>query len=325
MSKISLNAIKCVQNDKFFYVTIVKSDLLKKMCFVSRKKEDSIKGFQRLLNYKRAKDIAFYLDTSKGVIPSAIIVSAQKSANLEFDGKKQQLILDDEDDSLLVIDGQHRLFGLLEAKGTYEFPVIIFNCLNTSEEVRLFIDINTTQKGVPSSLILDIKSQAGTETSIEELQRTLFSKLNEDSVLAGYFLPNESKVGKISRVVFNNSTKSLFVNSPSKDWSLDLIYKSVKNYLESVDRIFKETSNSDARLNKTIIFKAIMHLFNDACEDCLREYRNLKTESFYSFLIPLKSLDYSKYTGTNKATETQVINDMRSVLREKVSIEEDMF
>ena len=38
------------------------------MCFVSRKKEEPIKGFQRLLNKKRAEDIANYLDVELAVI-----------------------------------------------------------------------------------------------------------------------------------------------------------------------------------------------------------------------------------------------------------------
>ena len=71
MARISISAIKCEQNSIVFYIAALSSSVLKEMCFVSRKKEEPIKGFQRLLNKKRAKDIANYLDHAKGVIPSA--------------------------------------------------------------------------------------------------------------------------------------------------------------------------------------------------------------------------------------------------------------
>lgn len=325
MARTSINAIECQQNGKTFLVTTISSDILKKMCFVSRKKEDPIKGFQRLLNRKRAKQIATYLDDEKGIIPSALIVSAQNNAKLRFDSKTKKVSFEKKPESLLVIDGQHRLYGLLESKENYDVPVVIFDSLNSSDEVKLFIDINTTQKGVPTALILDIKNQAGTETKLEERQRILFDKINKDSVLAGYLLPNESKSGKISRTVFNNSTKVIFENGPVSDMGDDIIYKTLCNYLEAVDYIFKETENNNARINKTILFKTIIAIFNEACEKCLIKYKDLKVESLISYLHPLNELNFDEYTGTNKATENRIISDMRVLLRENISINEDMF
>ena len=84
---------------------------------------------------------------------------------------------------------------------------------------------------------MDIKNQAGTETKLEEKQRKLFDELNKGSVLAGYLLPNESKTGKISRTVFNSSTKPLFESGPISKYSEEIIYKTVKNYLEALDRV----------------------------------------------------------------------------------------
>ena len=226
---------------------------------------------------------------------------------------------------MLVIDGQHRLYGLIDSEKVYEIPVVIFAGLTSSEEVRLFIDINTTQKGVPSALILDIKSQAGTETKLEERQRTLFDKLDEDSVLSGYLLRNESKSGKISRTVFNGSTKVIFDSGPLSEYGDDIIYKTLKNYLEAIDYIFKLSGSKNARINKTILFKSVLNLFNDVCEKCLIKYKDLKVESFKEYLDPLKELNYDEYTGTNKATETKIVGDMKNLLKEPIMVDEDMF
>lgn len=324
MARFSLDAIECKQNNRAFLITVMSSTVLKDMCFVSRKKEEPIKGFQRLLNYKRAKDIANYLDNMKGIIPSALIVSAQDNAKMRFDSKNSKISLERVKDSLMVIDGQHRLFGLYEAEQEYYIPVVIFNNLNSSDEVKLFIDINTTQKGVPTALILDIKNQAGTETKLEEKQRKLFDELNKGSVLAGYLLPNESKTGKISRTVFNSSTKPLFESGPISKYSEEIIYKTVKNYLEALDRVFKLAGSKEARLNKTIIFKAVMALFNEVCEKCLIKYKDLKVESLTDYFRPLVDLNFDEYIGTNKATENKVINDMKALLREPIQFSEDM-
>ena len=325
MSRISIKALVCSQNQKSFYVTVMNSEDLRDMCFVSRKCQDPKKGFQRLLNTKRAKAIATYLDNGEGVIPPAIILSAQPLAQICYNPNNYDLTMERQENTLLVLDGQHRLYGLFQAEKKYEIPVVIFHDLNTQEEIRQFIDINTTQKGVSTALLLDIKSQAGTETKIEERQRNLFDRVNKESVLAGYLLQNESKAGKISRTTFNQATKSIFTDGPLAAYSDDMISKAVINYLAAIDSIFKRSESSAAKLTKNILFKAMMSMFNDVCDKCLAIYGNFKLETIEEYLAPLQNLSYDEYTGTNKATETRIIMDIKSELRRTSSIEEDVF
>ncbi len=322
---VSYPAIKCTQNDHTFYVSVMNSRDLDEMCFVSRRKDDRDKGFQRLLSEKRAREIARYLDNNKGVIPSAIIVSAQPVAKLEYDEGVGKIRIERTQNSLLVLDGQHRLYGMKSAQKDYDIPVVIFSELNTQDEIRQFIDINTTQKGVPTALILDIKGPAGTETKIEERQRELFDKLNKDSVLAGEMLPSESKAGKISRTSFNSATKAIYESGPLSEKTDDQIYRAVKNYLEAIVTIFRMSGKAGAKLTKNVVFRAIMSVFNDVVEKCVAKYGDMKVSSFTEYLMPLQDLDYDDYTGTNKATETRIVSEIKSALRENVTIDEDMF
>jgi len=303
----------------------MKSSDLDEMCFVSRRKDDGDKGFQRLLSEKRAKEIAKYLDNNKGVIPSALIVSAQPCAKLEYNKTNRKIVLEREKNSLLVLDGQHRLFGMKYAKKEYEIPVVIFSQLTTQEEIRQFIDINTTQKGVPTALILDIKGPAGTETKIEERQRKLFDSLNKDSVVAGLMLSNESKAGKISRTTFNSATKMIFESGPVSSQSDEKIYRAVKNYLEAVVTIFRMSEKDSAKITKNIFFKAFLSMFNDVIEKCISTYGNIRTESLVTYMRPLKDLPYDDYTGTNKTTETRITNDIKNALRPTVELGEEVF
>ncbi len=66
-----------------FYTLTVQSDVLANTCFVTTRDEDPIKGFQRMLDQKRAQQIADYIDMGFGTIPTSIVLSAQPSAHLE--------------------------------------------------------------------------------------------------------------------------------------------------------------------------------------------------------------------------------------------------
>lgn len=308
---IKLKALECIQNGKSFYLTIINSSILEKTCYVSRRDEDPKKGFQRVLNKPRARDIAQYLDKVGGIIPSSVILSAQDHIDFKFNVKDSAISFDILQHGFLAIDGQHRLYGLFTSEHDYDVPVIIFNSLKTSDEVSLFIDINTTQKGVPTTLLLDIKHLSGKETKKEEKQRDLFDKLNLDSCLAGQFSKDKSRVGKISRTTFNSSTEPIFDNVYFQDKAVDIIYKGLKNYLEAIERALMESNNKRAKLTSATIFKAVLSLFNDVTEKSLKEYGNLRVDSIYKVIEPISKLEYDLYTGTNKATLQKVINDMK--------------
>ncbi|MEZ5013595.1 MAG: DGQHR domain-containing protein [Chitinophagales bacterium] len=317
MSKtVRFKTLECTQNDKTFYVSILPNDVLKSVCFVSRRDEDSEKGFQRTLNESRAKDIARYLDELKGIIPSALILSAQDNARFAIDPSKGEISFVTNPNSFMVLDGQHRLYGLLKSTKRYVIPVIIFNKLNTTQEVNLFIDINTTQKGVPTTLLLDIKNLSGRETKKEDRQRQLFDRLNKESVMAGLLSPAKSQVGKITRVSFNQSTSELFDSGFFQDKDNETIFKGVKNYLEAAEKVFKKSKSEKAKLTNSIFFRALFAVFHEVVDKALKEYSDLKVESFSNVLEPISKLNFDSYTGTSNATLSKVVSDMRKELNE---------
>lgn len=316
MKTVRFNTLECTQNDKTFYVTILPNDVLKSICFVSRRDEDPEKGFQRTLNETRAKDIARYLDEQKGTIPSALILSAQDNARFGYDSKKKEISFFTNPSSFMVLDGQHRLFGLIKSTKKHLIPVIIFNNLNTAEEVNLFIDINTTQKGVPTTLLLDIKNLSGRETKKEDKQRRLFDQLNKDSVLAGLMSPSKSRVGRITRVSFNQATNDLFDNGFFQDKDIETIYKGVKNYLAASENVFKKSKSEKAKLTNSTLFKALFAIFHEAIDKTLKDYGDLKVDSLINTLDPISKLSFDSYTGTSNATLTKVVSDMRKELNE---------
>jgi DGQHR domain-containing protein len=114
--------------------------------------EDPEKGFQRIVNDTRAKEIArTVLDISR-TFPNAITL-ATKAKSFSIRGCKLQL---PKAARFLVVDGQHRLYAqkFSSIEGTY--PCIIHMDRTEPQMAELFLEINDNQRRVPSSLRWDL-------------------------------------------------------------------------------------------------------------------------------------------------------------------------
>ena len=208
----SFTASLLIQGRHRFYTLSMPSDVLAVTCMVEPRYADPLEGFQRALDEKRARDIAAYIDSGMGTIPSSIVLSAQPEARLLYTRAKRTLAFDNNPRSFLILDGQHRVYGFQMAQSRLRIPVVIYNGLTRTEEARLFMDINTKQRPVPNELILDIKRMAETESNSEALMRDVFDAFDKrsESPLFGVMSPFERRKGKISRVTFNNAIKPIY-------------------------------------------------------------------------------------------------------------------
>lgn len=323
MPRIEIDAIACTQNNFTFYFAAIKRDVLIPLSYIVRRREDRKAGFQRFLNKSRARSIAKYMDQGKGSIPAPIILSAQEESNFNFE--KGKISFEQKEAVFLVLDGQHRLYGFAESEMNHNIPVVIYSGLSLPQEVSLFIDINTNQKGVPSALLLDIKQIAGTETTTEEKQRQVFDKLMHSSPLAGMLSPDKSVRGKISRSTFNTATKVIFENGPFKEKNVDILYKGIRNYLEASERALDIVNSESARLNKSLIFKALFQIFNEIVTKTLSEHSNVKSESLFRVIEPISIIKYEDYSGSSNATVNKLAAEMRTEINKHSDIDEDMF
>ena len=308
---IKTPAIKFLQGKYEYYMTSLSSQKLFDVSFISRRSEDKKEGFQRLLNPARAKLITKYYKEG-GAIPSPIITSLKKEAHFEY--KNGELVMELNETSLMVLDGQHRLYGLNDLDYPIDVPVVIFVGLALDEEAKLFIDINTNQKGVPSALLLDIKSIAKTEDEIEKRQSKLFEFLNIQDPLKDKLLSGESRRGGISRVAFNEITKSIFERGVLSNEADNVIQKAVQNYLLAFQMVFSEANQENADLAKTTIFKAVFGIFDEVLNKTLSIEGNAKVESYYDSIQMIGNIDFSQYSGTNKQTQSRLEEEMRKYL-----------
>lgn len=281
-------------NWKFYSLTLP-SEVLSETCFVSTRDENPIDGFQRVLDKQRAQEIADYIDKGTATIPTAIILSAQESAKLQYSSKKKTIEFDVRPKSFLILDGQHRVYGFMLAKTSVRVPVIIYSGLSRKEETRLFVDINTKQRPVPPELLLDIKSLADYENEIESFCHELFDcfNTNSDSALLGLMSPASRNTGKITRVTFNAAIKTIYSVFSGKE-AIDA-YPILNAYLKAITQGLKKMG-FDA-IYKPVFFRGIIQLFPNIARMLEGEYT---VSRFADALIPLfNSLNITKLNKLN--------------------------
>lgn len=300
MEKESYSCNLITQGKLKFYSLTMPSEILAETCFVSARDDDPVEGFQRTLDEERAKEIANYLDNEDGSIPTAIVLSAQTEAELSYISKNKTLEFNKIKKAFLILDGQHRVYGFSLAKTSVRVPVIIYNGLSRKEETRLFIDINTKQRPVPTELLLDIKSLAEYDNEIESFCREIFDLFSErpDSALVGLMSQSARIKGKISRVTFNGAIKLIFGIFGNKD--SEEVYEYLNNYFKVIKRGF-EKKGIDSIVKPTI-FKSVVQFFPQIAQIANGDY---SIENFDVILEPL----FSKVSANKvqKLTSTKAV------------------
>lgn len=283
---ISERAHVVTQGKHRFYSLVLPSSLLAETCMVEPRVENPAEGFQRLLDPKRAKSIAKYIDAGFGTVPGAVVLSAQARAHVQYDRVTGALKFRKDPRAFLIIDGQHRVFGFKLAKRAVDVPVVIYNKLTRSEECRLFMDINTKQRPVPNELLLDIRRLSEVETEADALLHDVFDLFHtrEDSALIGLLSPAERRKGMISRVTFNaalRSIKAAFVDAPA-----DEVYAALNAYLRAC-RHGLGLHNADEQIAHPALFKALTLLFTNVAERVADRHGGKYTvKNFEEVLIP---------------------------------------
>ena len=292
------------------------TDVLANCCFVTSRNEAPQDGFQRVLDKKRAQDIAEYIDSGKGTIPGSIILSAQPDAKLSVVGRGKTLEFTFTPKGFLVLDGQHRVYGFSLANTALRVPVVIYSGLSHTEEARLFIDINTKQRQVPNELLLDIKQLAQRENDRDVLLRETFDLFANErsSTLLGLMSPSARQSNKISRVTFNlalKSTLSVF-SSPSPE----SVFQITNAYLAAFADVLGDLGLS-GRLTAPTVFRAIMDTFPEVARISAAQHGKTFTKvKFASVISPISDqLKAGKFEKA--ATSVKSLSDLLAGLIKK--------
>ncbi|BBO80910.1 hypothetical protein DSCO28_14760 [Desulfosarcina ovata subsp. sediminis] len=157
-----------------FYNFLIKPSDLLKISHISHKASrdiQDIETYQRMLQPKRLKEIAEYIDDG-GQFPTNIVINIRTKNKLRFEkidnlGESSfgRLYLPNQYAAAMVIDGQHRLYGYahterilkgIDDKSTV--PVLAYENLLPTKEAKLFVDINCEQVRVNRNLLNEINA-----------------------------------------------------------------------------------------------------------------------------------------------------------------------
>jgi len=265
MIRLRYSASLVTQGKHRFYTLTVPSEVLARTCFVTTREEDPIAGFQRVLDKSRAQQIADYIDSGLGTIPTSIVLSAQRDADLKMIGGGKTIEFSDTNKAFLVLDGQHRVYGFSLAKTSLRVPVVVYNALDRRDESRLFIDINTKQRPVPNELLLDIKKLAEYEDDTEQLLREIYDLFasNTGSPLFNLLSPFAKAGGKISHVTFNAAVKPLVPIFSESD--PEKVYHAISAYLQAFLACVAD-AKLKPNVTNPIVFRAVLGLFPEVAQ-----------------------------------------------------------
>ncbi|QHP94843.1 DGQHR domain-containing protein [Burkholderia glumae] len=329
--KMKVRAFDLSRANTGFFLTAISTSTVFPLCRVERVSENAREGFQRQLDAPRARRIAKYLQDR--VIPGAIILSAQAGHEPVYDAQTQELTISEEPGSLLVIDGQHRLYGAEIARENDPaidviLPVCILTDLSLADEVQYFIDVNSTAKGVPKTLRIELTKFLVAQDSIEDIRLRLFRDLNieEDSPLCGRLSAEQKGPGYLSHVPFEISVNKILASDLLKDLEYDQKKALIKNFLSGVYVNLLE-ANLPQKLTQSAFFQAIFRVFDKACESALLLRQNFKSQTFEYVFEALHRINFDYHTGTNDEAITNLERDLidKLDLDRKAKLSKDLF
>jgi DGQHR domain-containing protein len=219
-------------------------------------------GIQRPLNEERVKEIEQYVETVDACFPTAVILSVSGScAKYDQAGKILTLsnYIDEEEPErsifyrqiAKVIDGQHRIEGLKNFKGSrFDVNVSIFIDIDVAEEAYIFSTVNLAQTKVNRSLAYDLFDLARSR-SPQKLCHNIAVALDQDT--KSPFYHKIKRLGVATEGRFNETlTQATFVES--------LIAYMSSN--PTLDRDLymrgKEPSKATAQESRVLIFRNMM-------------------------------------------------------------------
>lgn len=196
---MKLFAISLNQHNIPLYLFTATASTLSSIVRLTHRNREQRLALQRTLDRKRLKQIALYLQQESSLIANNIILNFDDRVTFRkqpVDGVKNAGFIEIPDDEpcATILDGQHRLMGFQFCDHLdFELAVIGFLNLDQRQAADIFTVINTTQKPLQKSLLLDIRHYIGKTEGEERRATSIALALNK---LAESPLKNRVRVAK---------------------------------------------------------------------------------------------------------------------------------
>lgn len=319
--RIEIPAIEGRMGGKKYYMFSIEPELLLKISFIlHRAKSNNLElpNYQRLLNPNRRKAIMDFI-SGGGYFPNSIVVNfsqenreESRKNKLEFKptsntknsrSKHGVLYIPNAYAIAYIIDGQHRLYGYagLDYAKKNTIPVVAFDNLERTEQLKIFMEINEKQKSVSKSLRIALDEDMLWDDKLasnrlKALRSSIASKLADgNGPLSGFIAIGEEKNA-------TNISGDFIVRSLQKSELLPKIKGNRGNQydIETAKTSIYDISNHNDRAEMERTREQIVKLIN-ACYEFIRnnylslfqkkEYFLVSSRGVYAFILLISRLN----------------------------------
>src|SRR5438034_2892111 len=288
----------------FYFVAYRTADLLEKVKFTSRyyfegeelsearlRQDDEVaqfiagierseKGFQRVLNRQKIKQIVNFYETvlTQPMVPGTVLLFTDETLSFrKLDGSDSIGHLSEPKGKYLVIDGQHRLAGLqffkerhADQAANVEIPCVVFDGRSAEFATEMFVIINSTHTRINKSHLVDLYEKVSWESPEKKFAAKVVNLLYgaDDSP----FQYKINRLGGRSRQekwilqseLFNEIHKLVearpkFFKKPEK------VYELFRDYFKGAAAVLQEGwgRNDKFMVTKDVTLKALVRVLGD--------------------------------------------------------------
>lgn len=307
---LEIPAIRGKMGGLTYYSFLISPEKLLKISYVLHKTnanneyEDLLPSYQRLIKKERLQSVREFINNGN-FFPNSIVISIDTRRDLIFSNVSAKYNNDDLTkmgilhlpqvyQSAYIIDGQHRLYGYSDSnyQSNNSIPVVAFENLNKTKQLKLFMEINMNQKAVPKALknILEIDvyyDSSDPKMAQSALMGKIAKQLGEDtsSSLKGRVIIGEDAGTKRCCITIENIKLALektkffsklkrngqvlpngegLFDKGNNDDTFALIYPIIKQFLNKIKEQFEsEWNKEDSFFVKNNIIGAYIRLLDD--------------------------------------------------------------
>ena len=302
-------------------------------------------GLQRRLSLSRVLSIANEVESGEFTgFPTTVVLAYNSTIDdqvVEKFIKGEPVELHDEM-NFTIIDGQHRLAGILSADPSYtkniSIPVSLYLNISLSDATKLFAEINGKQKAVSKSLIYDLYENVDSQDYVLEAKlHNICKTLNLPPENFGNNSPFYRQIkmlgtgkGTISQAFFIEYYRSALKKMGLESADTQKLYSIVFNYFRAVQKTFHEdwpdtasewghftdTYRSKSQLKNTngigALFRFLPHIYNYIVRERGLEFSVENISKFFR-ILPNNFWRF-EYTGTGKIVQEKIAKQLLNVL-----------
>jgi DGQHR domain-containing protein len=320
-------------------------DMLRSEAYVQKmrtklgiKTSEEAEGIQRRTDVRRIDEIKEFAENAEGIVfPTPIVLafnlfnSSNYTSAFNFEEASGQITFSGQAE-FTIIDGQHRLAGLVAAMDNlgsdFEMPVTLIINADLSVATQLFIDINGNQRKVNKSVIYDLYSNID-KPETDEIYKyvSVVKALNEREKSPLYQMIKRLGVGSgtISQSFLVEYIQNAYgeLNKvgllPQEQTSSQQIYSDVYIFFTFIKKIFKSkwsnngSNVANSQLVKTNGIGALLISLPKIWEKIECSPSDL-SDAYLTFIEKRRGFNWDSpnYSGTGKQVQRQISRDFLS-------------